>query len=480
MPGGKALGCGAIIATEKRKITIAQGFGVLPKCALGLLYGKGIAMLFAHIDILDENLDLQKDCFVGVEGSTISYVGAEEPEDPQRFGRRFDGRGKLLMNAFYNTHAHTPMTLLRGYAENQPLQQWLSETVWPFERNMDRDKGHHYWGCMLSQAEMLRYGVVGYTDMYFATVERCQAAIEVGMKANHCDSGTLRSEEVDYDTLPVAQVNRELFADYHGAADGRIRIDMCVHAEYTTAKGIIERCVIEAKEHSAGIHLHLSETRSEHEECKARHNGMSPTAWFDSLGVFDVPVTAAHCTWVEPDDIEVLVRKGVNVSLNPASNMKLASGFAPVVALLDAGVNCSLGTDGMASNNTHNILQSAYLLACSQKGNALDPSIITPKQVLQMLTVNGARAQGRADSGVLAPGKKADLVVIDIDTPWMCPVHDMATNLIYSANGADVVLTMCDGAVLYENGEYATIDIERVKHEVRRSVGEVLEALKLS
>ena len=173
-----------------------------------------------------------------------------------------------------------------------------------------------------------------------------------------------------------------------------------------------------------------------------------------------------------------MARKGVNVSLNPASNMKLASGFAPVHSMLDAGVNCTMGTDGMASNNTHNMLQSAYLLACSQKGHLLDPTVITPKEVLQMLTVNGARAQGREDCGVLAEGKRADLVVFDIDTPWMCPVYDMPTNLVYSANGADVVLTMCDGKVLYENGDYKTIDIEKTKAEVKRSISEVLDALQ--
>ena len=435
-------------------------------------------MLFSHIDILDENLDHKKDQFVGVERDVITYVGAEEPADAARFGRRYDGRGKLIMSAFYNTHAHTPMTLLRGYAENQPLQQWLTETVWPFEGKMDVERGHHYWGCMLSQAEMLRYGVIGYTDMYFAAIERCGATIEAGMKANHCDGGTMCFVETDYDTLPVAEINRRLFADYHGAADGRIRIDMCVHGEYTTPRGMIERCVAEAKAHNVGLHLHMSETQAEHEECKGRHDGMTPAQWFDSLGAFDVPVTAAHCVWVEPDDIALIAQKGVDVSLNPASNMKLAGGFAPVQAMIDAGVNCSLGTDGMASNNTHNILQTAYLMACAQKGNTLDPAVIAPKDVLRMLTVNGARAQGRADCGVLAEGNKADLVVFDVDTPWMCPVYDMATNLVYSANGADVVLTMCDGQVLYENGEYTTIDIEKTKAEVVRCVGEVLDALR--
>lgn len=434
-------------------------------------------MLFAHIDILDENLDYQQDRFVGVVGDTIAYIGAEEPTAPERFGQRYDGAGKLLMSAFFNTHAHTPMTLLRGYAENQPLQQWLNETIWPFEGKMDQDRKHHFWGCMLSQAEMLRYGVVAYSDMYFATIDRCEAAIQAGMKANHCDGGTMCFVETDYDTLPVAQVNKRLFEEYHNAAGGRIRIDMCVHGEYTTPQGMIERCVAEAKEHGTGLHIHLSETQSEHLECKERHDGMTPTQWFDYLGAFDVPVNAAHCVWLEPGDIEILARKGASASLNPASNMKLASGFAPVQAMLDAGVNCTLGTDGMASNNTHNMLQSAYLLACLQKGYALDPSIISPKQVLRMLTANGAQAQGRPDCGVLAEGKKADLVVLDTSAPWMCPVFDMPTNLLYSANGADVVLTMCDGKVLYENGDFKTIDVERAMFEVKRCVGEVLDAL---
>lgn len=435
-------------------------------------------MLFTHIDILDENLDYRQDMHVGIKGDTIAYVGKDEPQDADAYVERYDGRGKLLMSAFYNTHAHTPMTLLRGYAENQPLQQWLNDTVWPFEGKMDMEKKHHYWGCMLSQAEMLRYGVVSYTDMYFATVDRCEATLEAGMKANHTDGGTMCFVETDYDTLPVAAVNERLFAEYQGAGDGRVKIDMCVHGEYTTPQGMIERCIAEAKAHQTGLHIHMSETKAEHKECKGRHDGMTPAAWFNHLGAFDVPVTAAHCVWVEPSDIELMAAKGVNASLNPASNMKLASGFAPVAALLDAGVNCSIGTDGMASNNTHNILQSAYLLACSQKGNALDPTIITPRQLLQMLTVNGAAAQGRADCGVLAQGKKADLVVFDIDTPQMTPVYDMQTNLIYSANGSDVVLTMCDGKVLYKDGVYTTIDIEKTKAEVKRSVGEVLAALE--
>lgn len=432
-------------------------------------------MLFEHIDILDENLDHKRDMFVGTDGAFITYVGAEPPADPAAYGERYDGRGKLLTSAFYNTHAHTPMTLLRGYAENQPLQQWLNDTVWPFEGKMTA--AHNLVGCQLAQAEMIRFGVVSYTDMYNATVERAQATLDAGMKANHCDGGTMCFVETDYDTLPVAATNARLFDEFHGAGDGRVRIDMCIHGEYTTPEGMVRRVAEEAKKHECGIHLHLSETRTEHEECKGRH-GMTPAAWFAHTGVFDAPTTAAHCVWVEDDDMRILAEHGVTASLNPASNGKLASGFAPAAKLVAAGVNCAIGTDGMASNNTHNILQSAYLLGVSQKGKDLDPTVLSPKEILRMLTVNGARSQGRPDCGVLAEGMRADLVVFDVDVPWMRPVHDMAVNLIYSANGADVVLTMCDGRVLYRDGEFATIDVERVAHDCDVAVGEILSALQ--
>ena len=172
-----------------------------------------------------------------------------------------------------------------------------------------------------------------------------------------------------------------------------------------------------------------------------------------------------------------MAAKGVTASLNPASNGKLASGFAPAAKLVAGGVNCTIGTDGMASNNTHNILQSAFLLGVSQKGNDLDPTVLTPKEILQMMTVNGAKSQGRTDSGVLACGKRADLIVMDVDKPWMCPVHDMATNIVYSANGADVVMTMCDGKVLYKDGAWTTIDVEKAAADVDVAVKEILEAL---
>ena len=431
-------------------------------------------MLFCNIDIMDENLDHKKNMYVGTEGAFITYIGTEEPADAAKFGERYDGKGKLLMSAFYNTHAHTPMTLLRGYAENQPLQQWLNDTVWPFEGKMKHPE-HDGIGNLLAQAEMVRYGVIGYTDMYYGGIPCCQNAIETGMKVNHAEGATMFLD--DYTQCGAYESNKVLFSDYHNAADGRIKIDMCIHAEYTTPEGMIRGVTEEALKQGANIHLHMSETKSEHEECIERH-GMTPAAWFDSLGVFEARTTAAHCTYVSDEDMAIMAAKGVTASLNPASNGKLGSGFSRAAKLVQAGVNCAIGTDGMASNNTHNILQSAYLLAVCQKGRDLDPTVLTPREILQMMTVNGAKSQGRLDCGVLAEGKRADLVVMNIDTPWMKPVYDMAVNLIYSANGADVVLTMADGKVLYDNGEFKTIDVEKAAADAQIAIDEILEALK--
>ena len=430
-------------------------------------------MLFCNIDIMDENLDHKKNMFVGTEGAFITYVGDTEPADAEKYGERYNGRGKLLMSAFYNTHAHTPMTLLRGYAENQPLQQWLNETVWPFEGKMKHPE-HDAIGNMLSLAEMVRYGVISYTDMYFGSIPCCDNVIATGMKVNQADGGTMFLE--DYTQCSSYEVNKVLLKDYNGAADGRVKIDLCIHAEYTTPESMIRSITELAKQEGVGIHLHMSETKSEHEECIERH-GMTPAAWFNSLGTFDVPVNAAHCTWVSEEDMAIMAAKGVSASLNPASNGKLGSGFSRAAKLVAAGVNCTIGTDGMASNNTHNILQSAYLLAVCQKGRDLDPTALTPKEILSMMTANGAKAQGRSDCGVLAQGKRADLVVMDVDKPWMRPVHNMAVNLVYSANGADVVLTMADGKVLYKDGEFMTIDVEKAAADVDVAVNEVLEAL---
>ena len=420
-------------------------------------------MLFKDIAILDENLDYQQHQWVGVLGDSIDYIGSEEPADAEKYGEVYEGAGRLLMAAMYNAHTHAPMTLLRGYAENLPLQQWLEQTVWPFEGKMVAED--NYWATLLSCAEMARYGTVSFSDMYYHTPERARAVEDSGLKANLCTS-PLAFEPKPIQEFPVFAEMEDGIANIDGMAGGRIKFEGCIHAEYTnndvTAKSVFDW----AKEHNTRVHVHVSEPEFEVGGCRERHGGLSPVQWLESLGAFDVPAIAAHCVWVDDDDIEILAKRGVTVAHNPASNMKLSSGFAPVTKMLEAGVNVALGTDGMASNNNHDLFQDMYLMAMLPKGHELNPTLITPKQAVFAATRAGALAQGRDDCGLVKEGFKADLAVLDITGPSWCPVNDMLTNIVYAGHGSDVVLTLCDGRVVYREGSWPFIDIDKVKAEV--------------
>ena len=431
-------------------------------------------MLFNDISILDENLDYREHMWVGVIDGKIDYVADEPPADGAVYGEVYDGPGRLLVPAFYNAHAHAPMTLLRGYAENLPLQAWLEQKCWPFEGKMTEED--NYWATLLAGAEMLRYGVVSFSDMYYCTPERARAVDELGMKTNLCTS-PIAFEPKPIQEYPVFAEMEDGIRAIDGMADGRIRFEGCIHAEYTnndiTAKSVFDW----AKQHNTRLHIHVSETQSEVNDCKGRHDGKSPVEWLESLGAFDVPLVAAHCVWVDDDDIAILAKHGATVVHNPASNMKLSSGFAPVAKMIDAGVNVALGTDGMASNNNHDMFRDMYLMAMLPKGNLLDPCAITPKQAFNAATRAGALAQGRQDCGLLKEGFCADLCVIDVTGPSWCPVNDMLTNVVYAGNGSDVVMTMCDGRVLYRDGAWLTVDIDAVKTQVADRTRRILAEL---
>ena len=436
-------------------------------------------MLFADIDYLTSDFEVKRG-YVGTQGSHISYVGDVDPaEDPslssEDFGERYEGRGKLLMPGMYNTHAHMPMTLLRGYAEGLTLQDWLFNKVFPFEAKIDDAAA--YPATLLAIAEMLRFGVVGVTDMYFFSDARIQAIAESGIKANLCDGIMVFDQETAYEQTPNLKRNEQLVREHHNSLDGRLKIDLNIHSEYISNPQVVRAVGEHAVQLGVQTHVHISETAKEHQECKDRRGGLTPTQYFDSLGFFAAPCTAAHCVWSEPADWQIYAERGVSVSSNPASNMKLASGFAPVGNMLAAGVNVCLGTDGVASNNSHNILKDLYLLALTSKGASGDPTVISPKQALAMATVNGARSQGRLDSGVIEVGKRADLVALDICVPWMQPIHNLVNNLVYAAQGSDVVLTMVDGTVLYRNGAWLSMDIQKVTRDTKKAAARIVASL---
>lgn len=428
-------------------------------------------MLFEHIDYLDENFEVKKDAFIGIKDDKIAYIGTEKPQED--FGEVYNGKHGLMMSGFVNAHSHAPMTLLRGYGENLPLDRWLNEKIFPFEDKLTDNAIAA--STTLACAEMIRFGTVSFSDMYFFSQTMAKSILDSGIKCNLSRGLTVFSDQ-DYEQLEAYKDNVDLLKNYQNAGNGRLKIDLCIHGEYTTTPKVVEAVAKHAKSENVNVHIHLSETKKEHEECKQRH-GKTPTKYFADLGLFDQPTTAAHCVWVEDEDIDILKKYGVTVACNPVSNMKLASGFAPIPKMLEKGINIALGTDGCASNNNLNIMQDLYLFALLYKGVTGDPTVVTPKQALMTATLNGFKAQGRIDSGKIAVGQKADIIVLNTDVPYMYPTTDIACNLVYAAQGSDVKLTMVDGKVLYKDGEYLTIDIEKAKAQTQMHTDAILQQL---
>ena len=395
-------------------------------------------MLFADIAVLTPEGTIAEHQYVAVQNGRIAYVGDTCP--PGDFGERYDGQNRLLLPGFVNAHTHTPMTLLRGYAENLPLDRWLNERVFPFE---DRIQGEDaYFAALLAIAEMVSTGTTSFSDMYYFSDDVLRAVRDSGMKCNFSRAIT-SFRDGDIHALQSFQESERIL----------------------NRRTIIEQFAKIAADHGVRAHIHLSETEKEHTECKARY-GLTPAALFSACGVFQVPTTAAHCVWVEPQDVEIFRAAGVSVATNPASNLKLGSGVCDTVRLLENGVNVAIGTDSAASNNNLDMYKELYLCALLPKGFLRRPDVLSERTALKMATENGYIAQGRTDCGRVKEGRRADLQVVDLHTVRMTPHHDTVNNLVYAASGAGVLLTMVDGRVLYRDGKFPTIDIEKVKFEV--------------
>jgi 5-methylthioadenosine/S-adenosylhomocysteine deaminase len=425
-------------------------------------------ILFKNANILFADGTSLKNAFLTVDGKKIDKISKEMPEGS--FDRTIDCTGKMLCPGLYNCHAHSPMSIFRGYGENLPLDRWLSEKIWPAEDKLcDADV---YLGSMLSIAEMLKNGIVSFSDMYFFSETTVKTVIESGIKANIGRCITAFDPAITAESDSRFAEGVALHKAYHGAADGRVRIDMSIHAEYTTVESTCRYVSDYAYENGVGMQIHLSETAKEHEEGKARRGGKTPAEFFLETGVFRANTTAAHCVHVSDSDIKILAENGVTVAHNPASNLKLGSGIMPLTKLYDAGVNITLGTDGSASNNTLDILKEAYLAALLQKGTTGDTAKFSSAPFVSMATVNGAKAQGRAGAGVIAEGAPADLILINLDDLNTMPYFDLADAFLFSAGARNVYMTMVDGNILYENGVLLSIDEEKLKYDFSKMIEE--------
>ena len=430
-----------------------------------------MSLLLKNAGILawkDGTFDHIPEGFLGVDGDRIDYIGPQRPE--KRYDREKDMRGKLLIPGLVNCHCHAAMTLLRGIGSDLPLDRWLFEAVFPVE---DRMKTEDFMaGNALAMMEMLASGVTAFSDMYMEPRTMIELNEQVGMKVNL----TRVVQAFDPTEPPEKNIKVEeslaLFDEFHGCQNGRVRVDFGVHAEYTINDAVTRYYadrIRPCREKGGRVQLHLSETRKEHEECIRRH-GMTPAAWFEAMGIFDLPAAAAHCVWCTPEDLDILKAHGVYPIHNPTSNLKLGSGFAPVPKMLEKGLTVALGTDGAASNNNLNFFEEMHIAAIAMNGHLLDPEPMHPTAVLRMATVNGAALQGRGDTGCLAVGKKADIVAVDMDRPHLYPAFEPLPMLAYAAQASDVVMTMVDGKILYENGEYLTIDREKAMFDAKQAV----------
>lgn len=403
--------------------------------------------------------------YLGVDEAKIDYIGEEKPE--KAYDLEKDMSGRLLAPGLINCHSHIAMTLMRGIGSGLPLQDWLFKAIFPIEDKLVREDIAA--ASRFALIEMIAGGTTSFSDMYFFPEETVWAVEEAGIKANlnRCVQCFDENQTVEQNT----QISESLalFEKYHGAADGRIHIDFSIHAEYTCKSHIVKAYSDLCREKGGRMHIHLAETAREQRECIERY-GKTPTEWFESLGTFDSPTAAAHCVAVTERDMDILKAHGVSVIHNPTSNLKLGSGFAPIRQMMDKGINVTLGTDGTASNNNLNMFEEMHLAEIMHDGYHNDPTLISTQEVLDMATVNGAKLQGRDDTGVLAVGKKADIIAIDLSKPHLYPNFDTPALLTCSAQAGDVCMTMVDGNILYENGEFKTLDENKVRADMERAV----------
>ena len=423
-----------------------------------------MSVLFQHVTVLtmDPAQPLLKDAYVAVEGTTISFVGTTRPQG--EFDRVVDGAGQVLMPGLINCHTHVPMTLMRGYGGGCDLQHWLQEYIFPAEAKLDERAVAA--GTALGLAEMIATGTTCIVDMYMKTGTIAQQVMDAGISANLSCGGLYFGDPKDFspDKCSDCRNQEELMQQWHGAGDGQILVDASIHGEYTSSAPLWQWTADFAQKNKLGMHVHISETKLEHEQSLQRH-GKTPLAILDQYGVWERGGTAAHCVWVSDEDMDLMARKHVTAVHNPVSNLKLGSGVARVPKMLEVGVNVALGTDGMSSNNNADLFEEIKLAAMLHKGISRDPMVVTAHQALEMATVNAARALGR-NTGVVAPGKVADLILVDFNRPNLVPCHDVEENLVFAARGSDVSMNMARGKIIYEKGEFLTLDLEKIRSEV--------------
>lgn len=403
------------------------------------IFGRQQSILIADVQVDKKPVDI----FVNDDG-TIGAIGEGVRKEHQgEADLVIDGNGALALPGLVNTHTHAAMSLLRGYADDMILQDWLSQKIWPLEAHLT--PADVYWGTKLSCLEMIKTGTVAFNDMYFMMEEAAKAVGEAGIRATLSygfidlfDAGKREAE---------CKATENLIRSIRSLNNPRISAAVGPHAIYTVSPDGLKWCAEFAAEEKTGIHIHLSETEKEVTDCVAQH-GKLPAPYLDECGILTPRTVAAHCCWLDEAECTLLGERGVSASHNPSSNMKLATHRAmPYHWLAAAGANPCLGTDGCASNNNLDMFEEAKTAALLQKFFWNDPTILPAPDALLMAATNGATALG-LPTGKLAIGAPADLILVSTKISCNIPLHNAASNLIYSCSGNAVETTICNGAVL--------------------------------
>ncbi len=407
---------------------------------------------------------------MAVEGSDITYMGAVPSEEVLlTYDEVIDCKGRALMPGLVNTHGHAAMSLLRGYADDLPLQTWLEEKMWPLEAKFTARQV--YAGTALSVVEMIKSGTTTFVDMYDHMDQVGQVVLKSGMRARLCRGSIgLGSVQEQQEKLREAV---QFARDWNGQGDGRITTMLAPHAPYTCPPDYIRKFVEQAAVLKLPLHTHMSETAKEVEQNVADY-GLRPVEHLRQLGFFDLPSLVAHAVHLTDEEIDILAAYDVKIAHNPGSNLKLGSGIAPVAKMIKKGLRPGLGTDGAASNNNLDMLEEVHLAAMIHKGANENPLEVPALTALKMGTLYGAECVFLdQEIGSLEVGKKADFVIIDLSGPHMQPLHDVVSHMVYSASRNDILDVYIDGKPIMRNRELLTMDEEMVIFEANQSFQEI-------
>ncbi len=380
-----------------------------------------------------------------------------------------NAEGKVLIPGLVNTHTHLSMTLMRGLADDMPLDKWLNNHIWPVEAELNGE--YCYAGALLACAEMIKSGTTCFNDMYFFMDHVARAADEAGLR------GILSHGMIDFGNEDKR--NQEfkesirIIKKCHNTGEGRIKVAFGPHSPYTCSQKLLEKVKIESAKYGVRIHIHVSETQKEVSDVLNEH-GKRPFEYLNDIGFLGSEITAAHAVWLSDSEIDIIKQRDVKISHNPSSNMKLSSGVSPVIELLRKGVCVSMGTDGSASNNNMDLLEEIKIAALLQKVTTMDPTVLAAEKVFKMVTIDGAESLGlEKQIGSIQMGKKADLALVDMRTPQLTPFRNPISHLVYSANGGNVDTVICNGEVLMENKNLLSLD-EAMVLEIAQNASEEL------